>query len=181
MKLNRATLPLNKDEVFEEDIDFSNQVFDENHVKRILSCSVKVVAHEYGDVLDVKISGKASVIASCSYTLEDVPLDISFRENFYFSSEVTGSDECFFEPGNEIDLDSHILALILAEVPHNITKSGATLPKSGPSVPATYRESVRDAQSSMQCQVPSRLFLQDCTQKSRSARALHTDHRLLNY
>ena len=58
MKLNRAILPLNKDEIFEEDIDFSNQVFDENHVKRILSCSVRVVAHEYGDVLDCKISGK---------------------------------------------------------------------------------------------------------------------------
>ena len=131
MKINRAILPLNKDEVFEEDIDFSKQKFDENHVKAILSCSVRLVAHEYGDVLDCKISGKANVIASCSYTLEDVPLDISFRDNFYFSSEVTGSDECYFEPGNEIDLDPHILALILAEVPHNIIKSGATLPKSG--------------------------------------------------
>ena len=131
MKLNRAILPLNKDEVFEENIDFSKQSFDENHVKRINSCSVRIVAHEYGDVLDVKVSGNASVIASCSYTLEDVPLDVSFRDNFYFSNEVTGSDECFFEPGNEIDLDPHILALILAEVPHNITKSGAALPKSG--------------------------------------------------
>ena len=131
MTINRATLPLNKDEVFEEDIDFSNQKFDENHVKRILSCSVRVVAHEYGDVLDCKISGKANVIASCSYTLEDVPMEVSFRENFYFSSEVTGSEECYFEPGTTIDLDSHILALILAEVPHNIVKSGASLPKSG--------------------------------------------------
>ena len=31
----------------------------------------------------------------------------------------------------EIDLDPHILALILAEVPHTLTKSGASLPKSG--------------------------------------------------
>lgn len=131
MKINRATLPLNKDEVFEEDIDFSNQQFDENHVKRILSCSVRLVAHEYGDVLDCKVSGKASVIASCSYTLEDVPLEISFRDNFYFSNEVSGSEECYFEPGVVIDLDPHILALILAEVPHNITKSGAKLPESG--------------------------------------------------
>ena len=131
MKINRATLPLNKDEVFEEDIVFLNQQFDENHVKRILSCSVRLVAHEYGDVLDCKVSGKASVIASCSYTLEDVPLEISFRDNFYFSNEVTGSEECYFEPGVVIDLDPHILALILAEVPHNITKSGAKLPESG--------------------------------------------------
>ena len=131
MKINRVTLPLNKDEVFEEEIDFLNQKFDENHVKRILSCSVRIVAHEYGDVLDCKVSGKANVIASCSYTLEDVPLEISFRDNFYFSNEVTGSEECYFEPGPVIDLDPHILALILAEVPHNITKDGAKLPKSG--------------------------------------------------
>ena len=131
MIINRATLPLNKDEVFEEEIDFSNQKFDENHVKRILSCTVRVVAHEYGDVLDCKISGKASVIASCSYTLDDVPMEISFRDNLYFSNEVTGSEECYFEPGVNIDLNPHILALILAEVPHNITKSGAKLPESG--------------------------------------------------
>ena len=131
MKLNRIILPLNKDEVFEEEIDFSNQKFDDNHVRRINSCSVTVVAHEYGDVLDVKIRGKASVVASCSYTLEDVPLDVSFKDNFYFSSEVTGSEECFYEPGNEIDLDPHILALILAEVPHNIVKKGAKRPSGG--------------------------------------------------
>ena len=53
------------------------------------------------------------------------------KDNFYFSSEVTGSEECFFEPGNEIDLDPHILALILAEVPHNIVKKGAKRPSSG--------------------------------------------------
>ena len=131
MKINRLLLPLNKDEVFNEDIDFSKEKFDENHVKRIVSCSVNVTAHEYGDVLDVKIRGKASVIASCSYTLEDVPLDVSFKENFYFSNEVTGSDECFYEPSNEIDLDPHILALILAEVPHNIVKKGAKRPSGG--------------------------------------------------
>ena len=131
MKINRLLLPLNKDEIFEEELDFSKEKFDENHVKRIVSCNVTVVAHEYGDVLDVKIRGNASVIASCSYTLEDVPLDVSFQENFYFSNEVTGSEECFYEPHNEIDLDPHILALILAEVPHNIVKKGAKLPKSG--------------------------------------------------
>ena len=31
----------------------------------------------------------------------------------------------------EIDLDPYILALILAEVPHTVTKKGAELPKSG--------------------------------------------------
>ena len=132
MKLNRATLPVNKSQTFEEEIDFSAYPFDENHVKRIDSCSVNVIATEYGDVLRCQIQGKAHVIASCSYTLDDVPLDVSFKDDFYFSDDKESeSQDCYYEPGVEVDLDPHILALILAEVPHTITKSGANLPKSG--------------------------------------------------
>ena len=132
MKINRAILPLNKDEVFEENIDFSQESFDENHVKRIESCSVTIVATEFGDVLQCVISGKAHVVASCSYTLDDVPLDVTFKDSFYFTdSKDDEAEDCYYEPNVEIDLDPHIIALILAEVPHNIVKSGATLPKSG--------------------------------------------------
>ena len=131
MVINRAILPLNKTETFNENIDFSSQKFDDNHVRRIDKCSVKVDATEYGDVLRVQVSGEAEVVASCSYTLEDVPLKVKFEEDFYFSSEEDSSQDCYFEPSVNVDLDPHILALILAEVPHNITKSGASLPKSG--------------------------------------------------
>ena len=131
MKLNRATLPVNKSQKYEEDIDFSHQAFDDNHVRKIVSCHVTVLATEYEDVLRCEVTGKAHVIASCSYTLEDVPLDVSFKEDFYFSSEDDNSQDCYYEPGNEVDLNPHILALILAEVPHNVVKSGARLPKSG--------------------------------------------------
>lgn len=132
MKLNRATLPVNKSQTYEEEVDFKGQEFDQNHVKRIESCLVKVIATEFGDVLECKIIGQAHVIASCSYTLEDVPLDVQFNESFYFSdSKDDDTEDCYFEPGVEIDLDPHILALILAEVPHNIVKKGAKLPSSG--------------------------------------------------
>ena len=131
MKLNRAILPIGKPETFDEEIDFSSLKLDENHVKKIIKCSTKVIATEFGDVLQCSINGEADVVASCSYTLDDVPLHVNFKDTLYFSSEVMGSQECYFEPGVEIDLDPHILALILAEVPHNITKSGASLPKSG--------------------------------------------------
>ena len=131
MTINRAILPLNKTETFKEEVDFSSQKFDDNHVRRIDKCSVKVDATEYGDVLRVQISGEAEAIASCSYTLEDVPLKVKFKEDFFFSSEEDSSQDCYFEPSVNVDLDPHILALILAEVPHNITKSGASLPKSG--------------------------------------------------
>ena len=131
MVINRAILPLNKTETFNEEIDFSSQTFDENHVKSISKCSVSVDATEFGDVLRLKVSGEAEVIASCSYTLEDVPMKVKFHDEFYFSSEEDNSQDCYYEPGVNIDLDPHILALILAEVPHNIVKSGAQLPKGG--------------------------------------------------
>ena len=118
MIINRAILPLNKTESFSEEVDFSKQTFDENHVKRIDKCLVKVDATEYGDVLRVQVKGEAEVIASCSYTLDDVPLKVKFNDEFYFSNEEDNSEDCYFEPGVNIDLDPHILALILAEVPH---------------------------------------------------------------
>ena len=132
MKLNRAILPENKTETFEEEVDFSNYPFDENHFRRIDACHVKVVAQDFGDVLQVQISGKAKVIASCSYTLDDVPMEVKFHDSFYFTDSEDGvSEDCYYEPSVEIDLDPHILALILAEVPHTVVKSGAKLPKSG--------------------------------------------------
>ena len=131
MKINRAILPENKPETFSEEVDFASQTFDENHVKRINQCNVTVVATEFGEVLQCKITGQADVVASCSYTLDDVPLKVKFNETLYFSNEETHSEDCYYEPGVEIDLNPHILALILAEVPHNLVKNGASLPKSG--------------------------------------------------
>ena len=131
MKINRAILPSNKKETYIKDVDFSKLPPDDNHVRSIKNCHVKVEATEFDDVLECLISGEADVIASCSYTLEDVPLHVTFKEQFFFSDQDDDSEDCYFEPGVEIDLDPYILALILAEVPHNITKSGASVPKSG--------------------------------------------------
>ena len=131
MIINRAILPINKTETFEEEVDFSSQVFDDNHVRRINKCQVKADVTEYGDVLRVQICGEAEVVASCSYTLEDVPLKVKFKDDFYFSGEEDSSQDCYYEPSNNVDLNPHILALVLAEVPHNVVKKGATLPNSG--------------------------------------------------
>ena len=148
MKLNRAILPESKAETFEEEVDFSNYPFDENHVRRIDNCSVKVVATEFGDVLQCQISGKASVIASCSYTLEDVPMEVKFHDSFYFSDDAEAeSEDCYYEAGVEIDLNPYILALILAEVPHTIVKKGAQLPKSGDGYRVMSEEELLQAKS----------------------------------
>lgn len=131
MKINRATLPIKKDVNIIETIDFSIYPFDEHHIRRVDRCEVKVILHEFEDVLSCKLTGTAEVIAACSYTLDDVPLKVKFKEDFFFSNEENGSENIDFEPNNIIDLDPYIIALICAAVPHNLVKPGDTLPSGG--------------------------------------------------
>ena len=133
MKVNRLLLKQNEKEVVEEDIDFSKDFFDANHVRRIPSCHVKLTLTDFGDVLECLMEIKADVIASCSYTLEDLPLKVNVKEKLYFTSneEDKDSDEMIYEPGNEIDMDNYVLGYVIASVPHNAHKKGAKLPSEG--------------------------------------------------
>ena len=133
MKVNRLLLKPNQPEVIEEDIDFSNNLIDENHVKRITSCHVKLNLTEFEDVLQCDMEVNADVIASCAYTLEDVPLKVKVKEKLYFSSDEMDkdSDEIIYEPGNEIVMDDYVFSYIIASVPHNVHKKGAKLPENG--------------------------------------------------
>ena len=133
MKVNRLLLKPNQPEVIEEDIDFSNNLIDENHVKRITSCHVKLNLTEFEDVLECDMEVNADVIASCAYTLEDVPLKVKVKEKLYFSSDEMDkdSDEIIYEPGNEIVMDDYVFSYIIASVPHNVHKKGAKLPENG--------------------------------------------------
>ena len=76
MKINRAYLEEGKEEIFEEDIDFSNFPFNDTHVRCIPMCHAKLLATDYGETLRVIFQIKAQVTAVCSYTLEDVPLEL---------------------------------------------------------------------------------------------------------
>ncbi len=133
MKVNRLLLKVGQPEVVEEDIDFSNNLIDENHVKRINSCHVKLTLTEFEDVLQCDMEIKADVTASCAYTLEDVPYKVNVKEKLYFSSEEMDkdSDKMIYDPGNEIEMDNYVFSYIIASVPHNIHKKGAKLPENG--------------------------------------------------
>ena len=131
MKLNRAILEEGKEEIFEEKIDFSNFPFNETHVRRIPECLVKIKATDYGQTFRVLFHIKAQVIAVCSYTLEDVPLNIEFDDELEFTSEDYQDDNMIYEPDNLIDMDPHILSLIFARIPIKVVKPGAKLPENG--------------------------------------------------
>ena len=130
MKINRALLTEGKKQHFSEDIDFSDFVGDENHCKAILSCHVELDALDLNDLLLITLNGVAEVVTTCKYTLEDINLKETFKEEFTISSNQE-DDSSYFEESNEIDLKPYILAFILDKVPHTAIKKGATKPKDG--------------------------------------------------
>lgn len=115
----------------EDEIDFSHTELDQNHIRKIENTHVKVLAHEYEDLLVMDVNVECDIIGVCSYTLEDVPLHLKFKDSLEFSNEVEDDDDIFFEPKPIFELDPYILGLIIASTPTKIVKKGAKLPNSG--------------------------------------------------
>lgn len=130
MKLNRQILPLNKTVTLEDDIDFSNYDFDPNYIRGINNCHVVLETTQYENLLRIKASIKCVVTAVCAYTLEDVPLEISYQDELNFTDDES-DDSCYYEPDNIFDIDDYILGLILSQVPPKVVKKGAKLPDNG--------------------------------------------------
>lgn len=131
MKVNRFQLLEGKKEIYEEDIDFSSYPFNDTHIRNIPFCHAKVELTDFGEILLAVFHIKTDVTAVCSYSLEDVPLHYEFDDQLEFSSEASEDDSIIFEASNIIDLDAHILSLILAKVPIKVVKKGAKLPSNG--------------------------------------------------
>lgn len=131
MKVNRFQLLEGKKEIYEEDIDFSSYPFNDTHIRNIPFCHAKVELTDFGEILLAVFHIKVDVNAVCSYSLEDVPLHYEFDDQLEFSSEASEDDSIIFEASNIIDLDTHILSLILAKVPIKVVKKGAKLPSNG--------------------------------------------------
>ena len=131
MKINRFQLLEGKKDIYEEDIDFSSYPFNDTYVRNIPSCHAKVELTDFGEILQAIFHIEADVTAVCSYSLEDVPLRLKFDDELEFSNEVEEDDSIVFEASNIIDLDPHILSLILARIPIKVVKQGAKLPNNG--------------------------------------------------
>ena len=103
---------------------------DPTHIKKIENCHVKIEAIDYESILHISLEIKSKVIGVCSYTLEDVELNINTKDSLDFSDD-ENDEEMYHETGNIIDLDPYILGILLANVPVRIIKKGAKLPKDG--------------------------------------------------
>ena len=115
----------------EDDIDFSSAELDQNHIRKIENTHVKVLAHEYDDLITMEVKVECDITGVCSYTLEDVPLHLKFKDSLEFSNEIEDDEDIFFEPKPIFNLDPYILGLIIASTPTKIIKKGAKLPDSG--------------------------------------------------
>ena len=115
----------------EDDIDFSHAELDLNHIRKIENTHVKVIAHEYDDLITMDVTVECDITGACSYTLEDVPLHLKFKDSLEFSNEIEDDEDIFFEPKPIFDVDPYILGLIIASIPTKIIKKGAKLPNSG--------------------------------------------------
>ena len=130
MKINRALLKYGVSQTFEENIDFSSMSFDPNHIRKIENCLVKINATDFETILCINVEINATVIGVCSYSLEDVKLDIHATDELNFTDDENDED-CYYVTDSIIDLDEYILGILLANIPVRITKKGAKLPKNG--------------------------------------------------
>ena len=130
MKINRLTIPYGKDTLLEDDIIFAHEMAENSNVRAIPFCHIKGHALRFDDILTINLEIKAKIIAICAYSLEDVELKLSIKDEINFSYEEE-SESTFKESNDPFELDQYILGIILANVPINVTKKGAALPKSG--------------------------------------------------
>ena len=129
MKISRFSFQ-NKDYVFEENFDFSNEKFNPNHIRSIGKTHVKITGNDYDDFLVLDFNIVSEVVGVCSYSLEDVPLTVRVKTSLSFTFEE--EDEETIHIDNPVfEIDPYILELIIAEVPMKLVKKGAKLPSSG--------------------------------------------------
>ena len=128
MKLNRLTLPVGKEVVFHEDIDFSSYQGDPYHVRSIKSCHMDLSVLNYDELVILSFQLKGEVMTTCAYTLEEIPYQYNIKE----SVELAGNEDDEFEIINEtIDIDEILITLIVSNIPMKVVKKGAKLPSNG--------------------------------------------------
>ena len=130
MIINRALLKNGVPSTFVDTIDFSSTEFDPTHIRKIEECHVEAIATDYETILRVEVKINAKVIGVCSYTLEDVEINLKIEDELNFSDDEEDVDN-YYEKGNLINLDSYILGILLANIPVRIIKKGAKLPENG--------------------------------------------------
>ncbi|MCD8204796.1 MAG: YceD family protein [Coprobacillus sp.] len=132
MKINFNSFSEGKSETIEFDSSFPSELFSPSHIIGVKACHSKAVITKLDEYLNVDLKVKYTAIVPCAYTLEEIEYTHTENEKFIFAYE--NDEENGIDPvGRDgyIDLDECVLDLIVATVPFNLHKKGATLPKGG--------------------------------------------------
>lgn len=122
--IKKANAPLIiKEEVVFNEKDYE-QVFS---LKKINKVMVEVKCSNYGEIIEVEFQINADLTLLCSYSLEDVEYKMNVKETLEYGFEPLNEEIIEIE-GNVINLDEHILGIIIANIPLRVIKKGAKLP-----------------------------------------------------
>ena len=81
MRLVKSLLNNGKPLLLEEDISFPHDIYNNDHLRNIPFCHVKMKAEAYEEYVVVHFDIHSEVTAVCAYTLEDVPLKLHLQED----------------------------------------------------------------------------------------------------
>lgn len=122
IKKSNAPLTLKEEVVFEKK-DYE-QVFS---LKKINQVNVEAKCSNYGEIIEIEFHILANLTLLCSYSLEDVEYKMNVKETLEFSFEPL-NEEIIEIKENVLNLDEHILGIIIANIPLRVIKKGAKLP-----------------------------------------------------
>ena len=122
--IKKENAPLILKEEIEYSLEQYSHVFSLNKIKKV---DVEAKCSNYGDIIEIAFKIKANLVLQCSYTLEDVDYFMDTDEVLEFSFEPMNEEIIVLE-GNEIDLDEHVLSIIIGNIPLRVIKKGAKLP-----------------------------------------------------
>ena len=128
MILNRLTLPIGKEVIFDEDIDFSSYKGDQYHVRSINSCHMILSVINYDELIVLSFKLKGEVMTTCAYTLEEIPYQYNIKEVVELADN---EDDEFAIINEQINIDQILITLIVSNIPMKVIKKGAKLPSNG--------------------------------------------------
>lgn len=118
MKLRVGELYSKGELYLDEEIDFTNEQFNDYSLKSINSCKVKAHAYDTGELIHIDFKIEAIVTLICSISLDEFEKVIKFNDFI----EITDNPELengdiFLDKKPVIDLNQYILPMIKCYIP----------------------------------------------------------------
>ncbi|MDY0345417.1 MAG: hypothetical protein WCX85_00465 [Bacilli bacterium] len=132
MIISKSKLILDKTIPIQKEFLFEKKHF--NFVSPFLSikkCYGNVEITKYRNFIRINADLQVIAVLECSYTLKPFNHELLIHEEVLISDKYEDEDEAIIIPGDDIELEQILFALISSDLPIKPIKPGAELPKSG--------------------------------------------------